>query len=161
MQIKTELENTIGELITRLSILNQIEINTLPDDHGWTAGQIGEHLLKSYEVAGMLTAPVVPTQRLADEKVEGIKSVFLNFDIKMKSPAELEPSQSIIDRDLLIQNLAQKKAELIKIAETFDLTLTCMGFVIPQYGPFTRLEWLSFIVIHTQRHLHQLESNSL
>lgn len=159
MQIKTELEKTIGELITRLSALDQIEINTLPDDLGWTAAQIGEHLLKSYEVAAMFDAPVVSTERAADEKVEGIRSLFLNFDIKMKSPEQIEPSQSIIDRDFLIKNLEQKKAELSKIADTLDLSLTCMGFVIPQYGPFTRLEWLSFIVVHTQRHLHQLESN--
>ncbi|MGO3653762.1 MAG: hypothetical protein ACTJFN_05275, partial [Sphingobacterium sp.] len=39
-----------------------------------------------------------------------------------------------------------------------DLSLTCIDFSIPEYGEFTRFEWIWFNIYHTQRHMLQLES---
>lgn len=39
-----------------------------------------------------------------------------------------------------------------------DLSKTCTDFAIPGYGNFTRMEWIGFNTVHTQRHVHPLKS---
>lgn len=106
----------------------------------------------------ILTAPVKKTNRAPDEKVESIKSVFLNFDIKMSSPEFITPSAQLIEKEALLNSLKDRTSKILEISESLDLSETCTAFSLPGSGEFTRLEWLYFILYHTQRHIAQLKN---
>ena len=74
----------------------------------------------------------------------------------MEAPDFLLPE--IIDYDKKEQTLAllNREADLLTLSAIHDLTLTCLDFQLPGYENFTILEWISFALIHTQRHTHQL-----
>lgn len=151
-------EDTIDELIANLSFFSEQEINTVPFTGSWTAAQVGEHLLKSYSVVETLYGNTEPTTRQPDQKVDTIRSLFLDFQIKMKSPEFVIPSDNIIEKGYLLNSLQKRKAEICTAINSLDLTETCLDFIIPEFGSFTRYEWICFVIVHTQRHNHQLKN---
>jgi hypothetical protein len=108
--------------------------------------------------ADLLKGPVKDTERAPDAAVEGIKSAFLNFDIKMQTPDFMRPEKKNYDKDGLLEALSGIKADIITSAATLDLSKTCLSFELPVLGYVTRLEAVSFVICHTQRHIHQLKN---
>ena len=160
-EVITQFEIVSSELLSLLTPLKQDQLNKKPFDGSWSAGQIGEHLSKSYGVVETLNGKVRAIEknsiRRADQKVASVKSLFLNFDIKMSSPKAILPSKKTIDRKVLLRGLRNRISELITVAKYKDLMVVCSDYSIPEYGEFTRLEWMWFNVFHTKRHIHQLE----
>ncbi|WP_423146605.1 DinB family protein [Rubrolithibacter danxiaensis] len=150
-------ENTVKELIQVLSSFGQEEMNTVPFESSWTAGQVGEHLLKSYFVVETLNGKVQQTQRDPEEKVEKIKALFLNFDVKLNSPEFILPSNNTIEKQSLLSSLEKVLTQIGDVIKTKEPSETCLDYAIPQFGEFTRLEWINFVIVHTQRHIRQLK----
>ncbi len=133
------------------------KIDKIPFEGSWTAGQLLEHVDKAVG-ADVLYGKTAKTGRVADEKVALIKSIFLNFDTKFKSPEFIEPREITHDKNILLNSLNKKFDQLVIAAETLDDTEECLDFELPGMGKLTRLEWINFQMIHTQRHLHQLKN---
>ena len=93
-----------------------------------------------------------------DEKVKEIRRDFGDFSIRMTSPDFVVPGNKQYDREELLQSLSALKTEIVNAANHFDLSETCMEFAFPVYGHLTRLETINFIIVHTQRHIHQLKN---
>ena len=74
----------------------------------------------------------------------------------MNSPEEILPSEKPLNKESIINGLQEKIEAFNLVIENKDLTETCTDYAIPEYGPFTRLEWIHFNIVHTQRHVHQL-----
>tara|TARA_R110000796_G_scaffold252637_1_gene389569 strand:- start:11172 stop:11669 length:498 start_codon:yes stop_codon:yes gene_type:complete len=149
-------KETSSELIKLLNSVSQEKFNKIPFEGSWTAGQLGDHLLKSYGAVEVLNGSTEKTDRPADEKVAEVKSLFLDFSIKMNSPEEILPSEKPLNKESIINGLQEKIEAFNLVIENKDLTETCTDYAIPEYGPFTRLEWIHFSIVHTQRHVHQL-----
>lgn len=150
-------DQTMRELILILEEFSTSELNEIPFSGSWTAGQVADHLYRSYAVIHTLNGNIVPANRAADEKISGIKDLFLNFNIKMNSPEGIIPSTEFIEKENLITGLKDRISQIRDLIARKDLSLVCTDFAIPEYGPFTRLEWVYFTIYHTQRHLKQLE----
>lgn len=155
--ILTRVKGVTDELISILSSFSPEDINKKPFEGAWSAAQVGEHLYKSYGVVDILKAPVKKTDRAPDQNIESIKNMFLNFDVKMRSPEFIIPSAGTIEKEVLINSLKERTSKIVEISEPLELSETCVGFSIPGSDAFTRLEWLHFILFHTQRHIHQLK----
>ncbi|HYC30345.1 MAG TPA: DinB family protein, partial [Chitinophagaceae bacterium] len=152
-----ELETTFKELQQILSSLTEEQLNKVPFPGSWTAGQVGDHLLKSYGVAETLNGRSAKAERPYDEKVEQIKSVFLNFDLKLQSPDFIIPTNDHVNKDELLQNISEKTTIILQAVQTKDPTEICLDFGVPVLGNLTRLEWACFVYCHTQRHINQLK----
>ncbi|RBL91803.1 DinB family protein [Chitinophaga flava] len=155
-QLVQEVETTGSSLLQLLSSFSEEQINTRPFEGSWTAGQVAEHITKAGN-CGIVYGNVAPSDRQPDEKVTAIKELFLNFDIQMQSPEMVLPTQDSHQKEALLQEVRQIWEKLVHAAQTVPLEDTCLDFELPGFGPFTRLEWIQFINIHTKRHIHQLE----
>lgn len=159
--MRTKLQTSIVETYKKLneiySQFSQTQLNTVPYQGSWTAGQTTQHILKaSSGFAALFLGKTEKTIRKPDLYIKDVEALFLNFNIKMNSPDDLLPE--IVDNNKNEQTLEllKREAELLTLSETHDLTLTCLDFQIPGFEKFTILEWISFALIHTQRHTHQL-----
>ncbi|KAA2238915.1 DinB family protein [Chitinophaga agrisoli] len=150
-------ETTFTSLLQILSAFNQEQLNTVPFEGSWTAGQLGRHLQKG-AITDTLTGPSKPTMRQPDEKMPIIESIFLDFNTKMQSPDFVRPEDMVYDRDRLIHELSQIVARTEAAIQVQDLTLTYTEFDIPGIGEMTRMEWIHFGVCHAQRHIRQLKN---
>lgn len=155
--LTAELTTTKEELTGLVNTLHDNETDTIPFEGSWTAGQLLEHLDKAVG-AGILKGNVQATGRPADEKVQAIKDIFLDFTIKMTAPDFIVPTETVHDKNVLLASLSRKLDELIAASETMNLQEECLDFELPGMGKFTRMEWIYFNMIHTQRHLRQLQN---
>ena len=152
-----EFNKTSSALLTIINSLTQDQLNFIPNQ-GWTVGQFGEHLFKSYAFVGVLNGNTKPTTRPFDQKLAPLEKMFNDHTIKMEAPESVKPSKDLIDKTKLVNNLITR-IEQIKLAiQTLDLSATCTDFSIPEHGEFTRYEWVWFNIYHTQRHVRQLNN---
>jgi hypothetical protein len=157
--ILTEMTETINKLLQTISSFPEEKFNTVPFNGSWTAAQVSDHILKSVSgVQKMLYTNTKPTTRQADEKVEAIKSMFLDFNTKMKSPEFVLPENTPIEKEKILNAWEDTKTKLITAIKTLDLSATCTVFELPGFGEFTRTEWIWFAIYHKQRHTHQLKN---
>lgn len=148
----------MDELREIISVTGEKQLNATPESGGWSIAQLAEHLLKSYDSVEVMKGNVLPTERAPDEKVEEIKAVFLDFESKYDSPPEIIPSTGYINKSDLLEGLESRIAQLRDIILMDDMTLMCTDFAIPEFGTFSRLEWIYLNIVHTQRHVYQMKS---
>jgi hypothetical protein len=154
-----EIMEVKEELLQVLNSFDNGNINTVPFEESWTGGQVAEHVLKSASgVLEALNSTVKPTERNPEENVKQLGDIFLNFDIKMKSPDFILPSNDPKNKNSLVQSLGDTLDGIKKVAETKDLTATCTTFAMPVLGELTRIEFIKFTIFHTKRHTHQLKN---
>lgn len=154
-----EIASTKEMLLTALGSFTRQNINQVPFEGSWTAGQVGEHVLKSASgVLQTITGPVKPGGRDPEQNVKPLADAFLNFEIKFQSPDFIIPSNEPKDRDYLLSALNEAFEGIKKVTGSADLNLVCTSFEMPVMGQMTRLEFINFTVFHTKRHTHQLNN---
>ncbi|MET0393852.1 MAG: DinB family protein [Chitinophagaceae bacterium] len=157
--IIAEAERTTKELLNSISFFTQEQFNEVPFPGSWTPGQVAEHVFKSESgIPKVFTTAIQPTTRDPEEKAPEIRSIFLDFSIKMQSPDFILPSSKPKDRATLLAGLEKNRQEISCLLGTLDLTATCTSFPLPQMGELTRYEWATFIDCHARRHIHQLKN---
>lgn len=155
-ELLNRFDSATGKLMQQLSSLNEEQLNAVPFDGSWTAGQVGNHLYKSYNILDTINGKVTETERDPSEKLPEVEKLFTDFTIKMKAPESVEPTAQYIEKDRLLTSLHERIELQREAIKTKDLSKTCLDFSIPDYGAYTRQEWIGFNTIHTERHNVQL-----
>jgi hypothetical protein len=101
-----------------------------------------------------LNGPVQPTNRPPDAGVPNLQAIFLDFSTKLPSPEFIIPSNETFDKESIITRFRAGREQIGKAIQTLDLTATCH---LPIFGEPTRLEIISFVIFHTQRHTNQVK----
>ncbi|WP_164849855.1 DinB family protein [Mucilaginibacter limnophilus] len=153
-----ELSGTLQSFIDEAALFNNQEFNSVPYPGSWTPGQCAQHIRMSASgFNDVLNGRVTDTNREPDAGVEQIKAQFLNFDLKMQSPDFVVPEEKAYDQEEMIQALKVIRENVLNSVQSLDLDKTCISFKVPGAGWFTRFEAASFVLYHTQRHVHQLK----
>jgi len=156
--IRSDIKQSLAGLRETLSVLDDQRLNTVPFSGSWTAGQTVQHIILSgMGFVQMINGPVEATLRKPDEMAEQIKTIFLDFTIKMKSPDFVVPLDDFYTKEGLVNTLNELELSVEQASQLPDLSLTCLAFKLPVLGNLTRYEALCFIAYHTRRHLHQLQ----
>lgn len=151
------LNATADELMRAIAATEPQDINRLPCEGLWTAGQNIEHVRLSVSgTIALLNGPVKDTNRSPDQFVKAIKALFLDFDAKYPSAPVLIPADKQYDKENLIAELGAAFEALKDLVQTKEMTDTCLAAEFTGMGYLTRLEWATVAIYHTQRHIHQL-----
>lgn len=156
-ELGMQAKQTYTSLMETLAAFSPDTFNCVPPLGGWTAGQVCEHLLLSAGVVEVIAGKTQPPERPANQKVEAIAAVFLDFNTKLPSPDFIIPAAGDYDQQLSVEKLRTVWSKLREAVKLLDLDALCVDFELPVMGHLTRLEWLWFYVFHTQRHIRQLE----
>lgn len=154
--IRLQITDTRSALAEALDAFDAEGFNEVPFAGSWTAGQVADHLLKAGGVTQVLYGRTAPAGRDPEQKMEMLRHVFLDFNTKMKSPDFIQPSDGPHDLDGYRRSLAGIWQSLEASAVELDLSVHCLDMELPVFGLLTRLEWIGFYAVHTQRHVHQL-----
>ncbi|WP_125723111.1 DinB family protein [Flavobacterium ustbae] len=161
--MKSAIQNTLLETYSKLNDLissfSEDEINIVPFEGSWTAGQTTQHIILACSgLTSLFAGKTEKTNREPDENVKQLDAIFLDFDTKYQSPENIKPRDIVYEKDTLLTSVKKIQNDLFEAAETYDLTLTCLDAKVPGFDYFTIYEWLHFAIVHTQRHTHQLKS---
>lgn len=154
----TKIQQTIKELTEMLEAFSTEQLNKIPFPNSWTAGQVGDHLLKSYGSWEIFKGWTGFADRPYDENCKLPSELFLNFNIKLiaENSDAIYPSGGYIEKEDLILNIQTISESIISFSSRNDLRVLCLDFEFPTFGYMTRFEWIHFYVVHTQRHVKQL-----
>lgn len=156
--LAVQFESTANEFMQVITSIKQDEINRIPFEGSWTAGQVIEHIrLSVLGTISIINAAVKTTERSPDKFAKAIKDLFLDFDAKYPTALMLAPADKHYDKNVLMTELASVFKELQENIQTKDLTDTCIASEFTGIGYLTRLEWITVAIYHTQRHVHQLK----
>lgn len=151
------LDETTEGMLEAIQQFSQQQFNQVPFEGSWTGGQVAEHIYKAEKgCAKIWSGPKATTLRAPDANVEMIKSVFLDYSTKLKSPEFIIPSNGPHDKDSAYNAWQANREAMRKIAETMDLEATYTGFSLPGLGEITGGEWITFVYCHSTRHIRQL-----
>jgi hypothetical protein len=159
-QVITDFQKITDELIAILNLLSNIELNKVPFPGSWTAGQVGDHLIKSYGVWDIFNGHTADPGREYDQNCKLLTDLFLNFEIIFTvEPDEFNyPSDDFINKVTLLKELKLVTNDIIEFSNTKNLYKVCLDREFPTFGYLTRYEWLHFFNVHTQRHIYQLNN---
>jgi hypothetical protein len=150
------LDKAANELVELIVSVSQQGINTVPFKDSWTPAQLTVHVTKSNSaIAQGLNMEGKPAERNIDEGVPKLKKMFLDFDIKYKSPQFIVPEQGEYNKEQIIEALQKSIDRLKHTREKIDLSNVIS---LPPFGEVTKFEILHFVLYHTTRHIHQLKN---
>lgn len=158
-QLLLELDQTEHDFHAILASFEPEQINVVPFEGSWTAGQVAEHILMAESgIPETLLGSTAPTERPIAQFVPVIESIFLDFTAKYQAPEFIIPSSGPHDQQELLNAFKTNRARIRNLADTADLSLTCTDFAFPQVAELTRWEWLQFVLCHSKRHTRQLRN---
>lgn len=147
-----------NELVSLLEPLDEGRLNQVPFPGSWTAGQLGEHLLKSYRSIDLSKVEGAPCPRPSGEKSPIIDAVFSDYTKKYTPPDRVVPSTERISRAQLLDGLRQVADAIAAFARAHDLSFTGPEFGFIGFGDMTAQEWIHFLTAHSKRHVRQLKN---
>jgi len=154
-EILKAIDEAITELAGHMSSLDDIQVNSIPYEGSWTAGQLFNHVTKSINgMAGSMLKESRPAERDPRERIAGLKKAFLDFSTKMKSPDFIIPEEGPYETRSSIDELRSSFELLKENTNRANLNELLEGLPL---GEITKLELLHFVLYHTQRHLHQMK----
>ncbi len=155
----TDLDSNTTDLLQTIAAFTNEQFNALPFEGSWTAGQVAEHLFKSESgLSIVLKGNSEPTERPADENVETIRSIFLDFSTKLNSPDFILPTDGQKEKETFLTGFQKNRTAIKELAANTDLSRSFIDVPFPGMGVFTGLEWLFFITCHSIRHTRQLKN---
>ncbi|WP_353719483.1 DinB family protein [Dyadobacter sp. 676] len=158
-QLLRELDATEHDFYSALASFLPHQVNVVPFEGSWTAGQVAEHILLAESgIPETVLGSTTETDRPVAQYVPVIESIFLDYSARYQSPEFIVPTSGPHDRQQLLEAFKTERAAIRKIAENEDLTLTCTDFEFPQIANLTRWEWLQFVLCHSKRHTRQLQN---
>src|SRR6476620_869600 len=120
--ILAAIDGIVAELLEHYLPLNEDEINKVPYENSWTPRQLLEHVTKSTNgIATALMEDGKVTDRDVTERVPELKTVFLDFSTKMKSPDAIVPGNGPFEKDVVIDRLKIAFEEFSKNANHTNL----------------------------------------
>lgn len=153
-RLAADIEDTFEELVREISKFGEAAFNRQPFPGSWTAGQTAEHIVICG--SGIPDRKTETAGRAYDEKVDALKKLFLNFDLKFKADPSLAPGPGPHNKAAILRKIRKMKTHLTTIATNQDLAMLCQDLKFPNLGFLTRYEWISFIKFHTKRHTRQI-----
>ncbi|MEO6254924.1 MAG: DinB family protein [Ferruginibacter sp.] len=143
-ELLTSIDKTISQLAGLMSSLDETQVNTVPYEDSWTAGQLFSHVTKSINgMGGVMLKESAPAERDQGERIEGLKRAFLDFSTKMKSPDFIIPDEGPFQKDTSIQALTTAFEKMKESTTKANLNELLTGLPL---GEITKWELLHFVL---------------
>jgi hypothetical protein len=157
--ISSFFDESMSKWTETIALFDDDHFNKIPFEGSWTARQVAEHLYKSISrLPQLLMSETKEADRNPFEKCEAIASIFLNFDVKLKSPDFILPSDEPKQVAFFVEAFKKTAGEMHRVSEEVDLTRLYTRFPFPQMDVLTGWEWIYFAAAHTTRHTRQLKN---
>jgi hypothetical protein len=155
--LANQFRKTTEELTGLIEKFDHESFNQRPDNEGWTAGEVTEHLLLfDIRLNQILATATQKTERDITEKTPVFTARVSNRENKIDAPPFLLPSPGIKSSAELVGKFNTERAKIVSTIEENDLSLHSKEFPHRLFGELTAHEWINLVDVHTNRHIAQL-----
>jgi len=156
--IQQELDDSSGELITVINGFSDRDFNLRVSENSWSAGEVVEHLIKLDKLLiRLLEGNSKPSERNPEEKMNIIKTGFLDISKKYNSPKFMIPADNNQNKNDCINKITEQRKKIKELIEFVDLSLTYPELIHPVFGEMSGVEWVYSIIYHLKRHIFQIK----
>lgn len=151
------LANT-DALLQTLSRFDASSFNTKRADGGWSAGDIAEHILladKRFTI--VLEGAASEATHEGGENVSKFTARLSDRANKLDAPPFLVPSENEKDKEGMIAEIRSERNRIAALIGSGNMNLVNYDAPHRLFGPMVSQEWIKFNILHTERHLKQLE----
>lgn len=161
MEAKEQLLNDLSDSTNKVMEV----VNNTPEESfnqskngKWSVADHFAHviLLEGLIVKVMMGQTTILEDRKPDDRVKVIRRVFSNLERKLKAGGPINPEPGEKNKDQLTQTFLQYRSQMEELVKQEDLSLICQDFKHAFFKELTRLEWLYFAIIHSDRHAKQM-----
>lgn len=146
--------------------ISEAEANALPENGGWTAGQIIEHVAIVEEAMLRICGKLIGAAREAGRSSDGRFSLTDDFadkatavsGVKVDAPERVHPTGEVPIAASLDRLAASTAAIEALSGDLGAWDGTDHKFPHPFFGPVTAAEWLVIRTGHEHRHTNQIEN---
>lgn len=126
----------------------------------WSAGEVLEHIYRAeFGIPRLFNGESqTASNRDTDFTIQKINQTLLDFTQKRKAGGVVLPKQDGKDKAALLQKFQTNRQSIANLSEEKPLDELCLKYENPIFGYLTRREWIHFIILHTERHLHQIQN---
>jgi uncharacterized damage-inducible protein DinB len=156
-EVLVEVDDSTSNLLQTISDCSEENFNRNPCENCWSQAQVAEHILLLETKVNKALYEADATERNADLKVGLLKKAMASFERKFTAPEFIQPTDLQKNKQELADALLKQRHILRNIIHTTDLTET-PTYKHPQIGDMTRLEWIYFIITHSDRHVQQMKN---
>lgn len=157
--VRSDLKDSTQKLLELISEFPEKFFNTKPNDGGWSAGEVAEHLIKlETGTVRLFIGEGTPCERNPEEKIGTMKKRLLQFEKKMTAPDSIVPDGKAKDKRKVLDKIQDIRQRLTGMIDIHDLSEVISDFDHPVFGTLTRIEWIYFSIYHSQRHGHQIDN---
>jgi hypothetical protein len=154
-EILSAIDDAVSQITNLLLAVDDDKVNTIPYEGSWTAPQLLRHVTKSINaMTNAMQMDAKTTERNPGERIEQLKTIFLDFSKKLVQPEFITPEERIYEKRASIDELDGSFNQFKESAERANVNDLIEGLPL---GPITKLEIIHFVLYHTQRHLHQMK----
>ncbi|MCJ8014712.1 DinB family protein [Paenibacillus sp. KQZ6P-2] len=156
-EINRKLKETRDELLRILNGLSGDQLNKRKDLHGWSIGQVCQHLSKTEELYVLAIKRGLKSNE--DSFIENKPLDFLlDRSKKLKAPDIVTPTDEILEHQEIIGKLNNSRAKLYEILNTIEdpAVLSRRQFTHPVFKEMLLIEWIKSLYLHEQRHIKQI-----
>jgi hypothetical protein len=157
-KLKADLDNNTRLFLDILDTVPAEKLQRKNEQTAWSIMDCAEHMLISEQaVVKTIQGDAIPVEdRAVNSKVADISHAFMDFDRRLRvtgEPDTLKGYDNIADfSEAFRQNRETLKATL----EKEPVEWLCKGMEHPIFGFMTRIEWVYYLIYHTERHLQQI-----
>jgi hypothetical protein len=156
--LSAQLQHNTRELVTILSGFSTDELNRRPSHGGWTPAEIAEHLVMlDKRILRILDGNTTPAGRDSLEKVPVFAERLANRSTKIDAPPFLIPAGNPKDTATVTSELLAERQKLTETITQKDLLLLYPDAPHRFFGTLTGAEWIRFLILHSERHISQLQ----
>jgi phage-related protein len=154
-EILSATAGAVSQITDLMSAVDDDKVNTIPYEGSWTPPKLLRHVTKSINaMTKAIQMDAQPAERDPGERIEQLKTVFLDFSKKLEQPEFLVPEERMYEKTASIEELHTSFSRFKESAEKANVNDLIEGLPL---GPITKLEIIHFVLYHTQRHLHQMK----
>lgn len=126
-----------------------------PSGNAWSASEVTEHVaIANTGVLGVLTTSLkTPLQQPLGVDDDEIPFLFYRGD---EPPNVAAPTGTWTDMTVAATKLEASASAVIDWADATNLELRAYGCAHPVFGTMDGIQWLLFVIAHTERHRAQL-----
>lgn len=159
MDLKNKLKENTDLLIETVTEVPDSKFNIQPEEGSWSVAQVVEHLYRSeFGIPKLFQGETQKDiDRAPDAYIEQMRKQFLESDRKMKASGIILPREGESSKEELISKFELNRTKISELIGKLDPDELCLSFKHPIFGYLTRQEWAHFNIIHTQRHLGQIQ----
>lgn len=156
-KLSAEFKESSERLISKLEAVPEDVFFNRPEENKWSVGEIAEHLYKvERPVISFLKGKKSEEPSPKPERKKAIiERAFSDTSKKFTAHGTIVPQKDFTAKDEVINTIKETRDNIAFLITSVDLNYVCLDFPHPLLGEMTGVEWIHFIMLHSDRHINQ------